>query len=450
MSSRRSTRETNTPARYGFSAADQPLPSTEYTLKEESEDSTTEPDATPQDLALPQSEDDGVEDFFDAHTVTNAPDSTAVDTPSTREPTSPVVRMEDLTPAQEAFMERSIATAVARAIAANSPSPEATPVPRALTADLQPSVDYYLPRLDRTIAAVEANKIKYPRLIFTDLKGDIDYDAWKMDMKLFIEEYSGNFTQGKAQVRAYFKCTGGEAKTIILQHMDPEFAGIFDSAADVLKALDQRFFDHNRVQAAKAKYYQLTMGSMTYNDFRIKFTSYATTGKIARSRWFEDVCEKISPALKREIKIEKYKMKNDYATLDEFLAIADRESRNITNEENLYARKLAAVATPVHERERSQLASILKKDNWRSLSPVAPTPDITYPAVRFRSTSPAPSSAAPSTTLAVPPGDCRFCKKSGHWMSDCPELAKHRQVSAKIAEIETDPNEGSEDLSKNS
>ena len=85
--------------------------------------------------------------------------------------------MEDLTPAQEAFIERLIATEVARAIPANSPSPEATPVPRALTADLQPSVDYYLPRLDRTVAAVEANKIKYPRLIFTDLKGDIDYDA---------------------------------------------------------------------------------------------------------------------------------------------------------------------------------------------------------------------------------------------------------------------------------
>lgn len=105
-----------------------------------------------------------------------------------------------------------------------------------------------------------------------------------MDIKLFIEEYSANFRDGSAQVKAYFKCTAGEAKTIILQHMDPDFAGTFDSAAEVLKALDQRFFDHNRVQAAKAQYYQLEQGSMSYNDFRVKFTNFAMTGKIARSR----------------------------------------------------------------------------------------------------------------------------------------------------------------------
>ena len=206
-------------------------------------------------------------------------------------------------------MQEMIQAAVASALAANGAAQASRagvedadvashPATRALTADLQPSPDYFLPRLRPGIPAVKEDKIRYPHLHFTDHNGDIEYDAWKMDMKLFIQKYSGNFVDGQSQVEAYFNCTSGEAKTIILQHMDPEFAGTFDGAADVLKALDQRFFDYNRVQAAKAKYNHLTMGSMTYNEFRIKFTSYATTGKIARSRWFDDVCDKVSPSLK--------------------------------------------------------------------------------------------------------------------------------------------------------
>ena len=134
---------------------------------------------------------------------------------------------------------------------------------------------------------------------------------------------------GTSQIKAYFRCTSEEAKIIILQYMDPDLASIFESAADVLKALDQRFHDYNRVQTAKLKYRNLEQGNMTYDYFRVKFNTYAITGKIARSRWFEDLCEKIAPHLKRDIRTEKYRMNNSYTFLDEFLAIADREERNI-------------------------------------------------------------------------------------------------------------------------
>ncbi len=296
-----------------------------------------------------------------------------------------------------------------------------------------------MPRLDPNIPAVYPNKIKYPRLCFTDHKGEIEYDAWKMDMKLFIEEYSGNFVTGNAQVKAYFKCTGGEAKTIILQHMDPDFAGIFDSAADVLKALDQRFFDHNRVQAAKAKYHHLTMGSMTYNEFRIKFTSYASTGKIARSRWFEDVCEKVSPSLKHDLRIEKYKMNNDYAILDEFLAVADRESRNIAAEERLNRQATPVFPKPLGETHKDRIVGILKKDTWRR-DTALPRP--------AEGASALPLLTPPAT--AIPAGSaCRHCHKTDHWVKDCPELRKTREMDRKIAEIEGEGMD-SDDLSENS
>ncbi|EKD13259.1 hypothetical protein MBM_08702 [Drepanopeziza brunnea f. sp. 'multigermtubi' MB_m1] len=67
----------------------------------------------------------------------------------------------------------------------------------------------------------------------------------KIDMKLFIEANSGNFRKRLAQVKAYFICTSGEAKSIVLAYMDLDAENVQD-AAGVLKALDERFFDHNR------------------------------------------------------------------------------------------------------------------------------------------------------------------------------------------------------------
>ena len=49
--------------------------------------------------------------------------------------------------------------------------------------------------------------------------------------------------------------------------------------------------------------------------------------------------EKVSPAFKRIIYIKKYKIDGNYTALDKFLAIIDRESRNITLKEAVSTRK---------------------------------------------------------------------------------------------------------------
>ena len=82
---------------------------------------------------------------------------------------------------------------------------------------------------------------------------------------------------------------------------------------------------------------------MTYNEFRIKFINYAITGKIARNRQFKNVCKKVSADLKRNLCIKKYKINGDYITLNEFLAIANRESRNISAKKKLVNCKQAAL-----------------------------------------------------------------------------------------------------------
>ena len=417
MQPRRSNRETTVPVRLGFtpqipSPSDIPLPSVEYPILKDESDS---------DLS-------SLNEFQDTQDDEMSPPN-------------------DFTDAQQKVIDDIVKQAVATALAASS-AVQATQSPtRALTADLMPADDYFLPETNNGVPPVQNHQVKYPRQVFTDHDGEIDYDSWKMEMKMFVEEYSGNFQTGKQQVAAYFKCTGGEAKKIILQHMDKDFVGAFDGAADVLQALDQRFFDHNKVQAAKREYYKLDMGTMTYNQFRIKFTNFASTGKIPRSRWFEDVCEKISSNLKREIKIEKYKMKGDYATLDEFLAIADREARNITAEENHHTRRQGNVVS-FEDRERK--AGILK-NNWRSSSPVPSSTN------RDRSTSPfapptsfVPRPVSPTTAPLVAADTCRLCRKTGHWMKECPELARNKEMNKRIAKLSVGEECQDEDISKNS
>ncbi|CAL3966035.1 unnamed protein product [Diplocarpon coronariae] len=320
--------------------------------------------------------------------------------------------------AQQAEIANLVGAAVAAALqnnAAAPSSPSASPRnTRSLTADLLPPPDYYLPIIRPSVPAVDPHRIKYPQTHFSNHQGEITYNAWKMAMKVFIQEYSGNFTSGEDQITAYFKCTTGEAQNLILQHMDPVFASEFTCAADVLRVLDQRFFDHNYVQSAKLKYSRLTMGSLSYNEFRSKFVTLAMAGKIDQSRWFDDVCEKVSPALKNDLRVEKYKMNNDYTTLDEFLAIADREARNIKQEEAYNARR---VAPAVAFSSKDRVPGILKRESWR------PTATATSPAPRTRSPSPAAHrerSASPKPSSGL----CYNCGAPGHYATDCPKPKK--------------------------
>lgn len=373
--------------------------------------------------------------------------------PSIERSPTPPVKMADFTPEQTNTVNKMIKDAVDAAVAALAAAQNRAATPRrdsqdredqqrqtrALTADLMPPTNYYLPVLDLSVLPAEPSKIRYPRIPFSDHKGEIEYDSWKMVMKLFIEEYSGNFRTDASQLKAYFKCTAGEAQALILRNMHPELAGTFESADDVLKALDQRFYDHNQVQTAKRKYYQLEQGLASYHDFRSKFTTYATTGKIARSRWFEDVCEKINPHLKRAIMTEKYKMASNYTLLDEFLAVTDREERNIRAEEAHRAKASASGTTTITDRGRG----ILKKTDWRvDAGPLAeklPATSSSHrspsPAIRFTSST---SSTRPTTPTSAPAlGNCFGCGSPDHMVRDCPIASA---VNKKIAELslETD------------
>ena len=96
------------------------------------------------------------------------------------------------TDAQLAIMQNAIATAVTAALSQAKEATPVTPDPgvrttrsvslvrqsRALTADLAPSTDYYLPVITPDIPAVDPSKVKYPKLAFSDHKGDVA-TMWK-------------------------------------------------------------------------------------------------------------------------------------------------------------------------------------------------------------------------------------------------------------------------------
>lgn len=98
----------------------------------------------------------------------------------------------------------------------------------------------------------------------------------------------------------------------------------------MVQALDEEFFDYNKETRAREGYYNLRMqNSETYRCFRMKFRELAMEAGTSRACWFNDLCNKITPALRRDIKGEKFRMSEDYTRLDEFLQYLDRENAAI-------------------------------------------------------------------------------------------------------------------------
>lgn len=66
----------------------------------------------------------------------------------------------------------------------------------------------------------------------------------------------------------------------------------------MLKALDERYVDFNKVPNAERAYNNLEMHKdQTFREFRSLFSKYATEGKIPADRWFYNMCKKVNPRL---------------------------------------------------------------------------------------------------------------------------------------------------------
>jgi hypothetical protein len=232
------------------------------------------------------------------------------------------------------------------------------------------------------------------------------------------------FDTDSKQAAVYFKGSAGTAKGLLLPLLKTSHPQYISSAKKALQALDDQFFDYNKVETAKNEYLNLKMKrGQTYLLFRNTFRKLATDAEISQDRWFDDLCNKITPTLKSDIKAKKYELNKSFHDLDAYLQVMDRENNHIASELAIQKAKAVAVAfnTPRDPR------GILKKDNWRARSPEPPSPTSsdqsrrnsydgkrTRLPVRERPTSPTPAEAAPRP--------CYQCNKVGYFANKCPTL----------------------------
>ncbi|TQS34303.1 hypothetical protein Golomagni_05318 [Golovinomyces magnicellulatus] len=164
-------------------------------------------------------------------------------------------------------------------------------------ADMRPDQTQYLPAKPsgKPPGANDHFRGQYPKS-FTDNQGEVDYDAWKLDMQIFLEDYKIHFYTNQLQVQAYYKATEGRAKKFLLPLMNENNPQDVATAKEVLKALDEEFFDWNKLEDAKANYAKIMMGkNETYKAFRVRFRTLASDAQINKERLYDDLLEKINP-----------------------------------------------------------------------------------------------------------------------------------------------------------
>ncbi|RKF78049.1 hypothetical protein GcC1_059038 [Golovinomyces cichoracearum] len=104
------------------------------------------------------------------------------------------------------------------------------------------------------------------------------------------------------------------------------------TAKDVLKELDEEFFDWNKLEDAKSNYAKIMMGkNETYKAFRVRFRTLTSDAQINKERLYDDLLGKINPRLLNNIKVELTRLNSNYQKLDELLCKLDRTNRDILN-----------------------------------------------------------------------------------------------------------------------
>ncbi|KAI0993831.1 hypothetical protein K3495_g14353 [Podosphaera aphanis] len=200
-------------------------------------------------------------------------------------------------------------------------------------ADMRPDQSQYLPAKPsgKLPGSNDHFRGQYSKC-FTDNQGDVDYEAWKLDMQIFLEDYRAHFYTNRLQVQAYYKATEGRAKKVLLPLMNENHPQHVATAKEVLKALDEEFFDWNKLEDAKSNYAKINMGkNETYKNFRVRFRTLASDAQIDKDRLYDDLLRKINPRLLNDIKVELTRLRNNYQRLDELLCKVDRTNREIYN-----------------------------------------------------------------------------------------------------------------------
>ena len=218
---------------------------------------------------------------------------------------------------------------------------------------------------------------------------------------------------------AYIKSRcGGRAAEHLMTRSRDEAPNKYKDATDVIDHLKTIYQDVNRVITAKAKFRQLYMKpSDRFQEFLSDFSYYAQESSLAESEWKEELYQRISTNMQRQLMRESNDTGLDFsgfaaectrvANRLEQISLRDQRGRNQGNINS--GRASNREATSTGQRGGSTLANT---------------------TVTSQTAKPPGGLTAEARAQLMKEGKCFNCKERGHLSRDCPHKKKAAELKA--------------------
>jgi Zinc knuckle len=239
------------------------------------------------------------------------------------------------------------------------------------------------------------------------------FDSWYLAMRSKFKVNADHFETEDARMYQVYVCTEGTASEYLYPRYEPDAADPFKTAQEMMTYLKQFFTNPHRVREARYEYQNLKMKTgESFFDFQTTFLRLANKAQIASSAWFDDMYDKLTLPLQRQLVTHRHTLGQDLHKLCELASGVDTENRRIG--------KLQAALAP-----KAPTQSLSK--TFIPASTKAPVNKSFSPAPKQGSPAFAPLTKAP----IIDPTTCFACGKPGHMISNCPQ----KKVTPELKEI---------------
>jgi hypothetical protein len=198
---------------------------------------------------------------------------------------------------------------------------------------------------------------------FGNNQGDIHYEAWKDEMLDKFEEDTEQFPTERSRMRYLFNRTEADAKNHLHPRYtrEPENTDPYQSAEEMWQTLDAAFKNQFYVRDSREAYRQLRMQpNQTFQEFKLRFVTLASGGRIARTEYFDGIYDKMTTALRAQILPQRHLLGEDFEQLCTVTTGIDSELRrlNTDRKEERAAREAKFLPAPARTSQPPSLQAV--------------------------------------------------------------------------------------------